>query len=200
MKGLQKSEKHNAEVDAIKNRYAARGSLDRYAYLNNDVYMNNQERERRLIGLLKKAGLDQPENMSVLDLGSGWGHNFLLYLKLGFSPGNMRGIELLDDRCRHCEDLLSPKIEIIQQDALSVDLPPNSVDIVSQFVVFSSVLDDDFQSELASQMWRWVKPGGSILWYDFVYNNPRNKDVRGVPLKRVRALFPEGKFVFERAP
>ncbi len=42
-------------------------------------------------------------------------------------------------------------------------------------------------------MWRWLKPGGAVLWYDFTYDNPRNPDVRGMPLARVRALFPEGR-------
>jgi hypothetical protein len=32
-----------------------------------------------------------------------------------------------------------------------------------------------------------------VLWYDFTVDNPRNADVRGVPLARVRALFPEGR-------
>jgi hypothetical protein len=41
-------------------------------------------------------------------------------------------------------------------------------------------------------MWRWVRPGGAVLWYDFTLDNPRNADVRGVPLARVRALFPVG--------
>jgi hypothetical protein len=29
------------------------------------------------------------------------------------------------------------------------------------------------------------------LWYDYVYNNPWNPDVRGVGFRRVRELFPE---------
>jgi hypothetical protein len=33
-------------------------------------------------------------------------------------------------------------------------------------------------------------PGGAVLWYDFTVDNPRNRDVRGVPLSRLRALFP----------
>jgi hypothetical protein len=40
-------------------------------------------------------------------------------------------------------------------------------------------------------MWRWVKPGGGVLWYDFTVDNPRNRDVRGVPLQRVASLFPQ---------
>ena len=48
--------------------------------------------------------------------------------------------------------------------------------------VFPSILDDSFQQKLADRMWALTKPGGGILWYDFIYNNPRNPDVRGVPL------------------
>jgi len=32
-----------------------------------------------------------------------------------------------------------------------------------------------------------------VLWYDFTVDNPRNPDVRGVPLARLRALFPQGQ-------
>ena len=41
-------------------------------------------------------------------------------------------------------------------------------------------------------MWSWVRPGGGVLWYDFAVDNPRNPDVRGVPVARIRQLFPEG--------
>ena len=37
-----------------------------------------------------------------------------------------------------------------------------------------------------------------MLWYDFTVDNPRNADVRGVPLKRVRALFPHGQIHAQR--
>jgi len=43
-----------------------------------------------------------------------------------------------------------------------------------------------------------VRPGGGVLWYDFTVNNPRNPDVRGVPIRRVRALFPQGRMQAQR--
>jgi hypothetical protein len=58
--------------------------------------------------------------------------------------------------------------------------------------VFSSLLDAAFQQRLADAMWRWLRPGGAVLWYDFTVDNPRNPDVRGVPLARIRRLFPQG--------
>jgi hypothetical protein len=64
--------------------------------------------------------------------------------------------------------------------------------------VFSSLLDDGFQQQLATAMWRWVAPGGGVLWYDFTVNNPRNPDVRGVPLARLRQLFPQARISHRR--
>jgi hypothetical protein len=75
---------------------------------------------------------------------------------------------------------------------------PASQDLVLQSTVFSSLLDDAFQQRLAHTMWQWLKPGGAVLWYDFTVNNPRNPDVRGVPLRRVQALFPQGRITHRR--
>jgi len=64
--------------------------------------------------------------------------------------------------------------------------------------VFSSLLDDRFQQALADRMWSWLRPGGGVLWYDFVVGNPSNPDVRGVPVRRLKALFPLGRFTIRR--
>ena len=74
--------------------------------------------------------------------------------------------------------------------AADLDLPPGAFDVVYQSTVFSSILDEGLQDRLASRMWQLVRPGGGVLWYDFVYDNPRNPDVRGITLARVRKLFP----------
>jgi hypothetical protein len=69
---------------------------------------------------------------------------------------------------------------------------------VLQSTVFSSLLDDAFQQRLADTMWSWLKPGGAVVWYDFTVDNPRNRDVRGVPLARVRQLFPKARIAAQR--
>jgi len=82
--------------------------------------------------------------------------------------------------------------------AAASSISVSSQDIVYQSTVFSSLLDGAFQQRLADTMWRWVRPGGGVLWYDFTVNNPRNNDVRGVPVTRIRQLFPEGKLRVRR--
>jgi hypothetical protein len=39
-------------------------------------------------------------------------------------------------------------------------------------------------------MLRVLTQGGAVLWYDFMYDNPRNPDVRGVRRREIAALFP----------
>lgn len=84
-------------------------------------------------------------------------------------------------------------VRVIPGDATTLDLPENSFDIVYQSTVFTSLLDQGFQHQLADKMWSLVKPGGAVLWYDFTYDNPHNPDVRGVPVKRIKELFPRGR-------
>jgi hypothetical protein len=89
-------------------------------------------------------------------------------------------------------------VRLSQGDASTADLDPASQDIVFQSVVFSSLLDDGFQRRLAQRMWSWLRPGGWVLWYDFVYDNPTNPDVRAVPVAQVRRLFPSGRLGWRR--
>ena len=63
-------------------------------------------------------------------------------------------------------------------------------DFVVQSTVFTSVLDPKVKMQIAGEMLRVLRPKGSIIWYDFRFNNPRNPDVRGIKAKEVRSLFP----------
>ena len=179
------------EPQAVAERYARRGGLDRYSYLQADVWQSVQERQRALLKLLLRLGLTDLASLRLLEVGCGAGGNLLELLRLGFAPANLSGAELLPERLAQARAVLPPALALWGGDASALDIAPASQDIVFQSTVFSSLLDDDFQQRLAGAMWRWVKPGGSVLWYDFTVNNPRNRDVRGVPLARVQQLFPQ---------
>jgi SAM-dependent methyltransferase len=127
----------------------------------------------------------------VLEVGCG-GANLIDLIRLGFRPPHLVGNELREDRLAEARDRLPPAVTLLAGDASTLDLEKESFDIVLQSTVFTSILDDAFQQRLADRMWSWVRPGGGILWYDFIWNNPRNPDVRGVPVRRIRQLFPEG--------
>jgi SAM-dependent methyltransferase len=189
------------ELGAIRDRYQRRQatSVDwRYHMLNPAVWQSVQERQRALLRLLAREALGDLSKLRLVEVGCGSGGNLLEFLRFGFDPTNLGGIELLEDRLLQAKNALPAGLKLALGDASEADLPVESFDIVLQSTVFSSVLQDAFQQRLADAMWRWVKPGGGVLWYDFTVNNPRNPDVRGVPLNRIRTLFPDGRVHAQR--
>jgi len=55
------------------------------------------------------------------------------------------------------------------------------------------VLDAELKQRLADKMMDMVKPEGIILWYDFMFDNPRNKHVNGINKAEIKKLFAKGK-------
>jgi SAM-dependent methyltransferase len=187
------------EVDAVRARYARRAVADRrYHPLEPSVWCARLERERALLELLAAQGWGDLSQRRVLEVGCGSGGNLLEWLRLGAAPEHLSGIELLSERLAQARRALPAAVTLIEGDALQAATEPASHDLVMQSMVFSSLLDDAFQHSLADAMWRWTKPGGAVLWYDFTVNNPRNPDVRGVPLARLRELFPLGHITTRR--
>jgi SAM-dependent methyltransferase len=181
------------EPECVKERYSRRdrqrdGRI--YRLTNPAALMAAQERERALARWLRLLGRD-PETLRVLEVGCGTGRILLDLVRLGFRPGNLTGNDLLQERIDAASATLPAAVRLDCRDAMSLDYGEGSFDVVLQSTVFTSIKDRDFQAALARRMWGWAAPGGGVLWYDFVYDNPRNPDVKGVPLARVRELFPE---------
>jgi SAM-dependent methyltransferase len=187
------------EAGAVRERYARRAAIDpRYSLAQPAALAALHERERAIARLLVRVGLSDFAALSLLEVGSGSGGNLLGLLRLGFAPERLSGIELLAERHASARARLPAGVTLICGDATTVPIAPASVDVVLQATVFSSLLDDAYQERLARAMWAAVRPGGGVLWYDFTVDNPRNGDVRGVPVARARALFPEARAEFRR--
>ncbi len=182
------------ETAAMAERYARRAGLgDLYSPLRAEVWQAQQERQRALLALLNRHARRPLNELELLEIGCGHGDNLLELLRLGFDPARLLANELLPERVASARRRLPAALRLLEGDALALPLPDAGLDLVLQSTVFSSILDDGFQQRLAAAMWRWLKPGGAVLWYDFTVDNPRNPDVRGMPLARVKALFPAGR-------
>ena len=179
-----------SEARKVAERYARRDVGDRYSAMNPDVWQTLQERQRAMLALFARAGVRNVGGLKLTEVGCGAGGNLLELLRIGFAPEHLTGLELLPERHMQARRVLPAATTVWQGDAADAPVEAASQDIVLQSTVFSSLLDDAFQQRLADAMWRWLRPGGAVLWYDFTVDNPRNPDVRGVPLRRVRELFP----------
>ena len=186
------------EAEAIAQRYARRCDPGRYSLLRPEVLHAVQERQRAMLALFAQSGLHDLAGLRLLEVGCGAGGNLLELLRLGFAPAHLSGIELLPERLALARAVLPEAVRLSGGDALQATVAAQSRDIVFVSTVFSSLLDDAYQQRLADAMWSWLKPGGAVLWYDFTVDNPRNPDVRGVPLRRLRALFPQGRLTYRR--
>ena len=188
----------NDETRAVAERYARRAAGSLYSPLRPEVWQGLQERQRAMLRRFRAAGIADLAPLHIIEVGCGGGGNLLELLRLGALPEHLTGLELLPERHAAARHALPAASTVWLGDATQASVAPGSQDIVLQSTVFSSLLDDAFQQRLASAMWQWLKPGGAVLWYDFTVDNPRNPDVRGVPLARVRQLFGQGQVQADR--
>ena len=188
------------EVERIKKAYNKRqiqqkGKL--YSYFNKGNLYIVQERERVILGLLRKFNFSKLSDKKILDIGCGNGGELRNFIKYGAKPKYIYGIDLLDDRIEIAKDI-SPNINFKCGDASNLPYKDEFFDIVVQFTVFTSILKKGIKKDIAKEMLRVLKKEGIILWYDFSYNNPRNPDVKGIKKKEIIDLFPNCKFTFKR--
>lgn len=75
-------------------------------------------------------------------------------------------------------------------DGVALPFASRSIDLVVLFTVLSSVRDHVVQERITAEVDRALRPGGAVLWYDFRYRNPRNRQTVAMPRRRIDELFP----------
>ncbi len=181
----------NEELERIKGVYRHRlqpGFSDRYSLSRpGELYMR-QQRERVILQVLRRANLTQLATMRVLEIGCGRGRTLADWTRWGALQSNLCGIDLMEPFVREAAQLL-PSATLLVGSAGQLPFPNGSFDIVTQFTVFTSILDETMRHAVAAEIQRVLAPAGAVLWYDFRYPSPRNPDVRPVRLREVRMLF-----------
>ncbi|MBL7920438.1 MAG: class I SAM-dependent methyltransferase [Bacteroidia bacterium] len=155
-------------------------------YNSDYSYFSEKERAVKIKELVKKIILIN-NNTTILEIGAGQGGNIPLLREMDFNDDNIFVNELLPERVMHIKNNY-PTIKVYEGNALEIDFD-RKFDCIFQSTVFTSVLNDDQRIALANKMWKLLKPGGIILWYDFIYNNPNNSDVKKVSVAEVKQLF-----------
>jgi SAM-dependent methyltransferase len=189
-----------AELERLRAEYAAReqrlAGSDRYSlYSPGDLFIW-QGRQRALLALLRRWGYEPLSRYQILEVGCGQGGVLHELLSYGASPARLFGCDLLLERLLGAHQTL-PHLPLTCADGQFLPYPDAAFDLVLQFTVFSSILDDEIKRCLAQEMLRVLSPGGMILWYDF-WINPLNRQTRGIQPREIRQIFPGCQFRFCR--
>lgn len=162
---------------------------DKYSRLKPDVLLRIQELERGILQLLASKCVLELSQKRILEVGCGDGAWLRFLIQAGAAPENLFGVDLLPDRIHEARRKCPQASTLLCEDASQLPFENESFDLLLVMTVFSSILDDHLRRLLAQEMLRVLRHGGSILWYDFHVNNPRNPDVRRVTDPEIRDLF-----------
>lgn len=181
-----------SELDRLRRTYERRSSSippQRYSRTNPGHLYALHEREATMAALLRAAGLESLAGLRILDVGCGKGATLRQYLEYDADPARLCGIDLLSTFTQKAHSG-SPNLGVVCGSASYLPFSDGSFDFISQFMLFTSVLNIELRRRIAGEIDRVLVPGGRLLWYDFAFNNPANPDVRGIRLSEVHRLFP----------
>lgn len=183
-----------SEVDRLTEVYRIyRESADVQALWDEQNSGNQEilkERQYETKKLLDSFGLLPLGERKILEVGCGSGKTLASLIELGAQSENLCGVDLLPDRIEEAQSRY-PVLHFQCANAEQLDFPNASFDLILLFTVFSSILDGNMAKSVANEVYRLLKPGGAVLWYDFRYNNPRNRNVRGIDRSQIETLFPK---------
>ncbi len=180
-----------SELERIRTVYARRratGRDARYTVFDRANLFRLLSLERELVMALRAEGLTDLAALRALDVGCGGGWWLRTLLRWGARPAHLAGIDLLPEAVAACH-AIHPELDVRLGSAEELPFADGAFDLVSQFTVFSSILDDGLRRRVAAEMRRVLRPGGVLLWYDFTVN-PVNPDTRGIGRRELARLFP----------
>jgi len=194
--GRKMASNESERIKRVYQKYKEKGIGARYTLFQKGTLQVLQERERVLLSMLAKTLGISLADKCILDIGCGKGGTLLPMLLYGFCPENCYGVDILQDRIDYARQKY-PNIHFQCCSAEECTFQKESFDLVTMFTCLSSILDESIREKVCRAAINMAKPGGWILIYDFVVNNPFNSYVKAVPLKHLRHFF-DGHKVYSK--
>jgi len=196
--------------------YRKHGSARNDLLHNPEVIFQMFALERANIRALSRLELN-PADAKVLDVGCGTGASLFQFVRLGFRPENLSGVDASAERIAEARKrILSADFRCESADAMSYEAA--AFDLVFESTLFMMLTSDEEARRIAAEMLRVARPGGYLMLADWRYAEPRSKTHKAVSTKRIRGLFdvggateivtrvrgalipPLGRFLSRRAP
>lgn len=196
MNAADPSAQRDQVIDQVREEYQRR--TERYQRFDPHRRRADQRIIERTLAdyqrMLARHGLLPLGERAVLDVGCGR-MEFLVKCRedFGHTGPRLAGVDLMADRIEQGQRDF-PFLELVCTSADRLPWPEGTFDLVHQSMLLTSVLDDTVRRRIAAEMARVTRPGGFLLWYDFVWN-PINRRARGIGLAELGRLFPGWKQV-----
>lgn len=171
--------------------YAAKGAERNSLLHNPEVLFQSLAQEVALVRALQSIRANE-ETARVLDVGCGAGGTLVTFLRLGFVPGNLQGIDFQEERIAAAKEKCS-SIHFAQGDATKLEFASETFDLVHEATMFIHSVDEVLSRKIAGEMVRVTKPGGHILICDWRCTKPGSAAHRAVTQKRIGELFEVGR-------
>jgi len=139
--------------------------------------------------MLREAQSFPSPGDACLEVGCGTGGWLGTLLHWGVRPSDLHGVDLSASRLEEAQAKF-PGADLYVADGCALPWGGNAFRLVIVSVVFTSILDSVVRKQMAGEIERVLAPDGVLLWYDFAFNNPRNRNVRKVTQQELRQLFP----------
>lgn len=179
------------ELERVRRVYRARAAdqaIGRmYAPFGPATMFTIQEREWVLARLLRASGLTTLAGLDILDVGCGSGGELQRLTTMGAEMSRLAGVDLMEDRVATARDRL-PVARLSVASAHQLPFADGSFDLVTQYTVFSSVVDSQLRQAMAAEMRRVLRPTGRILWYDMCRIRPTT-DLVPIRMAELEGLF-----------
>jgi SAM-dependent methyltransferase len=181
-----------SELDRIRAVYAERqnpAAAARYGHDQPGERYTLARRRAEFGTMLKRHFPGGLGGLRILDIGCGRGERLAECCGWGADPDTLVGIDLMESLIGEARRSF-PACHWLLASGHDLPLQNESFDLVMQAMTFSSILCPEMRSRMVAEMWRVLRPGGAILWYDMRCPNPRNPHIRAIGRRELTALFP----------
>ena len=127
-------------------------------------------------------------SVRMLDLGAGelfWVEQFV---RMGLNEEKCFGADLLLWRMKAGRDA-GRRHNAATASAAELPFADESFDLITQFVMMTSITDLAVRRGAVAEIKRVLRPGGFVLWHDFRVNNPSNPHTLAIGKKELYGFF-----------
>ena len=147
--------------------------------------------DRANIRALQRLELDR-DQARILDVGCGSGSSLIQFLRLGFHPEKLAGVDSSPERIAQARAMF-PNVEFRCESAESLSFDNSIFDVAFESTLFMMLTSEEIALRIASEMLRVTRSGGYLMLVDWRYAKPKSTDHRAMSSKRIASLFGVGR-------